>query len=156
MADPPSSAGDVRGDHDDADDHPVDVGFTHVAIPASDMDASIAFYAEFADMEVVHLRGEPGERVAWITDRTRPFVIVLMERSVDHRLGGWSHLGIGLVSREAVDRALRRASEAGHDVQGAFDDGPPVGYWGIIADPDGHQLEVAYGQEVGFTVAHAG
>lgn len=134
----------------------MDVGLTHVAIPASDLDASIAFYEEFAGMEVVHHRGEPGKRVAWITDFTRPFVVVLMERSVDHRLGGWSHLGIGLGSREEVDEVLRRAAESGHDVQGAFDDGPPVGYWGIIADPDGHQLEVAFGQEVNFTVEHAG
>jgi len=122
----------------------VDVGFTHVAIPASDMDASIAFYREFAGMEVVHERGEPGHRVAWITDHTRPFVVVLMERSVDHLLGGWSHLGIGLESRDGVDRILRRAADAGHEVQGAFDDGPPVGYWGIIADPDGHVWEVAH------------
>jgi hypothetical protein len=27
-----------------------------------------------------------------------------------------------------------------------------VGYWGIIGDPDGHNLEVAFGQEVGLTV----
>lgn len=132
------------------------MGLTHVAIPVSDMDASIDFYAEYARMEVVHQRGEPGHRVAWISDRTRPFVIVLMEHGVDHRLGGWSHLGVGLCSREEVDDLLRRASVAGHDVQGPFDDGPPVGYWGLIVDPDGHNLEVAYGQEVGFTVEHAG
>lgn len=141
---------------DNPGDHPVDLGLTHVAIPVSDMDASTAFYAEFAAMEVVHQRGEAGERVAWISDRTRPFVVVLLERSVDHRLGGWSHLGIGLSSREEVDRVLRRAADAGHEVLGAFDAGPPVGYWGIIADPDGHNLEVAFGQEVGFTVEHAG
>jgi hypothetical protein len=27
-----------------------------------------------------------------------------------------------------------------------------VGYWGIIVDPDGHNLELAHGQEVGLTV----
>ncbi|MCZ7631561.1 MAG: hypothetical protein M5U19_22000 [Microthrixaceae bacterium] len=64
--------------------------------------------------------------------------------------------GVGSSSREEVDDLLRRASVAGHDVQGPFDDGPPVGYWGLIVDPDGHNLEVAYGQEVGFTVEHAG
>lgn len=133
----------------------MDLGLTHVALPVSDMDASIGFYSEFAGMEVVHRRGEPGERVAWISDRTRPFVVVLLERSVDHRLGGWSHLGVGLASREAVDSTLQRAAEAGHEVLGAFDAGPPVGYWGMIADPDGHNLEVAFGQEVGFTVQRA-
>lgn len=135
-------------------DHPVDLGLTHVALPVRDMDASIEFYREFASMEVVHERGEPGERVAWISDRTRPFVVVLLERSVDHRLGGWSHLGVGVESREAVDDALARAAAAGFEALGPFDAGAPVGYWGIIADPNGHNLELAHGQEVGFTVAH--
>lgn len=25
---------------------------------------------------------------------------------------------------------------------------PPVGYWALIRDPDGHTLEVAYGQDL--------
>lgn len=150
-----------RGKHSDHGDHgarnqpgqhPVDLGLTHVALPVSNMDASLAFYAEYADMHPVHQRGEAGERVAWITDSSRPFVVVLLERSVDHRLGGWSHLGVGVASREDVDRTLARAAEAGFEALGPFDAGPPVGYWGIIQDPDGHNLELAHGQEVGFTV----
>jgi catechol 2,3-dioxygenase-like lactoylglutathione lyase family enzyme len=81
-------------------------------------------------------------------------VVVLLERSVDHRLGGWGHLGVGVDSREAVEDGLQRAAEAGFEALGPFDAGPPVGYWGIIADPDGHNLELAYGQEVGFIVGH--
>jgi catechol 2,3-dioxygenase-like lactoylglutathione lyase family enzyme len=120
------------------------------------MDATIAFYADFAGMEVVHERGEPGERVAWITDSTRPFIIVLLERSVDHCLGGWSHLGVGVDSRAEVDALLEKAKAEGHEALGPFDAGPPVGYWGIIADPNGHNLEIAYGQEVAFTVDNPG
>lgn len=127
-----------------------------MALPVDDLDTSLGFYRDFAHMEVVHQRGEPGERVAWISDRTRPFVIVLLETAVDHRLGGWGHLGVGVESREAVDDGLARARHAGFEVVGPFDTGPPVGYWGIIADPDGHNLELAHGQEVGFTVEHAG
>jgi hypothetical protein len=29
----------------------------------------------------------------------------------------------------------------------------PVGYWALLRDPDGHALELSYGQEVGLTVA---
>jgi hypothetical protein len=36
----------------------------------------------------------------------------------------------------------------------ASDSGPPVGYFGVIVDPDGHNLELAFGQEVAFTVQH--
>ena len=45
---------------------------------------------------------------------------------------------------------LARARDAGFEVVGPFDAGPPVGYWGIIADPDGHNLEVSFGQSVEF------
>lgn len=136
-----------------ASERPIDHGLTHVALPVRDIDASLAFYREFASMEPVHQRvGEDGARVAWISDRTRPFVVVLLEREVDHPLGGMAHLGIGLDSREAVDDVLERARAQGHPTIGSFDSGPPVGYWGFVQDPDGHNLEVSYGQEVGFTV----
>jgi hypothetical protein len=35
------------------------------------------------------------------------------------------------------------------------DSGPPVGYWALMRDPDGHTLEVAYGQELGHAVEDA-
>ena len=130
----------------------VDLGLTHVALPVAELDRSVGFYAEYAGFEVVHQRGEPGERVAWLSDLTRPFVVVLLEHAVDHRLGGWSHLGVGVGSRAEVDDALARAAGAGHATDGPHESGPPVGYWGIIVDPDGHNLELAHGQEVGLTV----
>jgi hypothetical protein len=40
-------------------------------------------------------------------------------------------------------------------VFGPIDSGPPVGYWGYIVDPDGHNLELSFGQEVGLTVDQA-
>jgi hypothetical protein len=36
-----------------------------------------------------------------------------------------------------------------------MDHGPPVGYWGSVTDPDGHNLELSYGQEVNVAAAHA-
>ena len=130
----------------------VDLGLTHVALPVAELDRSISFYAEYAGLRVVHQRGGPRERVAWLSDLTRPFVVVLLEHPVDHHLGGWSHLGVGVGSRAEVDAALARAAGAGHATDGPHDSGPPVGYWGIIVDPDGHNLELAHGQQVGLTV----
>jgi catechol 2,3-dioxygenase-like lactoylglutathione lyase family enzyme len=130
-----------------------DLGLSHLALPVADLDRSIAFYAKYADMEVVHRRqGHDGHGIAWISDLTRPFVLVLLEAEVTHPLGGWSHLGIGVASREEVDHRLVMATEEGYEVVGPCDDGPPVGYWGIITDPDGHNIELAYGQEVKLTV----
>ena len=47
----------------------IDVGLTHIALTVTDLDVSIAFYAKYAGMEVVHRRSG----VAWLSDRTRPF-----------------------------------------------------------------------------------
>ena len=53
-------------------------------------------------------------------------------------------------------RPSRRARAAdGHRVLGPYDEGPPVGYWAIIVDPDGHNLELSFGQEVEFSVTDA-
>jgi catechol 2,3-dioxygenase-like lactoylglutathione lyase family enzyme len=131
-----------------------DLGLTHVALPIADAARSAAFYERFADMQVVHERidSQTGARVVWLSDLTRPFVVVLIESPVSHTLGGFSHLGVGCTSRAEVDARVEAARAAGHEVLGPFDDGPPVGYWTIIGDPDGHNLELSYGQEVAFTV----
>jgi catechol 2,3-dioxygenase-like lactoylglutathione lyase family enzyme len=130
-----------------------DLGLTHVALPVRDVDASAAFYARFADMEVVHRRVDHGVGVVWLSDLTRPFVIVLLQTDVTHVLGGWAHLGVAVASRDEVDRRVADALDAGLTVSGPYDEGAPVGYWAIVADPDGHHLELAYGQEVGVAVA---
>lgn len=134
-----------------------DLGLTHVALPVHDVDTSAAFYARYAGMQVVHRRvdGTGAVGVVWLSDLTRPFVVVLIETAVTHTLGGWAHLGVAVESRAEVDRRVAEARAAGVVVDGPFDDGPPVGYWAILADPDGHHLELAFGQEVDATVAAA-
>ena len=129
-----------------------------MALPVADAAVSAAFYARFADLQVVHRRvdANTGAAVVWLSDLTRPFVVVIIETAVSHTLGGYAHLGVGCVDRAEVDARIERARAAGHEVLGPFDDGPPVGYWAIIADPDGHNLELSFGQEVGMTVADRG
>ena len=124
-----------------------------MALPVTDLERSIGFYARFAAMQVVHRR----EGVVWLSDRTRPFVIVLIETpEVAAPLRPVAHLGVACASREEVD-ALCRSAKAEHAlVSGPLDYGPPVGYWGFLRDPDGHTLEVSHGQEVGIAVAEAG
>ena len=133
----------------------------------SDLDASIAFYGTYADMHVVHARSasDGSGRVAWISDGTRPFVIVLIEspapfpgsglipRALASLMPHFSHLGVACGSREAVDAACGRAEREGVLERAPKDFGPPVGYFGLIRDPDGHSLEVSYGQEVGLAAA---
>jgi len=135
-----------------------DVGLTHVALMVSDLAASCDFYARFAAMQVVHERRDAasGAGVAWLSDLTRPFAVVLIEGgAIDHRLAGSNHLGVGVASRAEVDRLAALAAAEGILVFGPEDAGYPVGYWAMVRDPDGHHLEVAHGQEVGLTVAQA-
>lgn len=133
-----------------------DTGFTHIALAVSDLDASIAFYAKYAGMQVVHRRasddGEGG--VAWVGDMTRPFVIVLVHQPgvADEPLGPFGHLGVACETQEEVDRLADLARAEGCLKRGPEDYGPPVGYWAYIGDPDGNNLEISYGQDVGFTV----
>jgi catechol 2,3-dioxygenase-like lactoylglutathione lyase family enzyme len=134
----------------------IDRGVTHVALPVRNLDASLAFYSAYAAMEVVHRRTDPdtGMSVAWISDLTRPFVLVLIEAAkIDSGLGGvFCHIGLGVAERADVDRLAAAALAEGRTVMGPIDSGPPVGYWAYIVDPDGHNLEVSHGQEVGLTV----
>jgi len=132
-----------------------DVGATHIALTVADLDASIAFYARYAGMKVVHERKDT-TRVAWISDLTRPFVLVLIQvPRVELRLAGFNHIGVGCASREEVDRLCAEAREDGCLALGPTDSGYPVGYWAFLRDPDGHQLEISFGQEVGIAVDQA-
>ena len=132
-----------------------DFGLTHVALSVRNLEASVRFYTTYAQMKVVHQRTEHGIRVAWMTDHTRPFVIVLAEMGEQHDapLAPFGHLGIGCESRAAVDHLCDQARSEGRLSVGPFDYGYPVGYWAFITDPDGNNLEVSYGQEIGLTVA---
>jgi catechol 2,3-dioxygenase-like lactoylglutathione lyase family enzyme len=134
----------------------VDLGLTHVALPASNIEQSVAFYQLYAAMQVIHRRRdrETGVEVVWLSDRTRPFVIVLIQtETVQPVLSPFAHLGVGCESPEAVDKLCDQAREAGILIQGPQDSGYPIGYWAFLRDPDGHTLELSYGQEIGALLA---
>lgn len=131
-----------------------DLGLSHIALPCTDLERTIAFYRRFAQMEVVHRRRDDDTAVAWLSDRTRPFVVVFLESdTVDAPLGPFAHLGVGVASRDEVDRLCRMAKEEGVTVIGPYDSGPPAGYYAFLKDPDGHNLEVSHGQDVEQAVA---
>jgi catechol 2,3-dioxygenase-like lactoylglutathione lyase family enzyme len=129
-----------------------DLGLTHIALTVRSLAASVAFYETYAAMQVVHSR--PG--VAWVSDRTRPFAIVLIETTGEiHPLRPMAHLGVAVRSEAEVDRLCALARQNGCLVREPEQSGPPVGYWGLVSDPDGHTLELAHGQELGLTVERA-
>ena len=130
-----------------------DVGLTHIALPVTDLDESADFYERYARMQIVHRR----DGVLWLSDKTRPFVLVLIETAaVLDPLRPIAHLGVGCESRDEVDRLAARARTERCLISGPADAGPPVGYWAFLRDPDGHILELSYGQEIAFTVSGTG
>lgn len=134
----------------------IDVGLSHVALVVSDIDVSIAFYAKYTKMSVIHERQDDDARVVWLSDLTRRFVVVLAQGPPrEHPLGPFGHLGVGCASREEVDRVADLARRDGCLVQGPDDSGYPVGYWVFVRDPDGHTLELSFGQETGSAVSEA-
>lgn len=135
-----------------------DIGLTHIALPVADINRSVEFYATYAQMQVVHKRvdSSSGIPVVWLSDGTRPFVIVLIQKDVVHPvLSPLAHLGVGCHSREDLEHLCDHAKREGILLDGPKDSGYPIGYWAFVRDPDGHTLELSYGQEVGLTVEQA-
>ena len=136
----------------------IDIGLTHIALPVSDVERSIKFYSTYAGMQVVHRRidAKEGIPVVWLSDRTRPFAIVLIQTDYVHLiLSPFAHLGVGCHSREEIDALCERARQEGLIIEGPKDAGYPIGYFACLRDPDRHTLEISYGQEVGLTVEKA-
>jgi catechol 2,3-dioxygenase-like lactoylglutathione lyase family enzyme len=136
----------------------IDIGLTHIALPVTNVERSTQFYATYAAMQIVRSRidAESGIPVVWLSDRTRPFVIVLIQTDlVQNPLSPLAHLGVGCQSREYMDTLCQKAEREGVLLQAPQDSGYPIGYWAFLRDPDGHTLELSFGQEIGLAVEGA-
>lgn len=136
----------------------VDIGLTHIALPVKVPERSVEFYTKYAGMRVVHQRtdAESGKVVVWLCDGTRPFVIVLIQaESVESVLSPLAHLGVGCEGPEQLDSLCAEAQREECLIQAPKDSGYPIGYWAFLRDPDGHTLELSFGQEIGLSVEKA-
>lgn len=141
---------------------PTQPRLTHIAIAVADLDATIAWYREFTQLDVVHERRDADGSVAWLAevDRARhPFVIVAA--ALDDRphpgatIAGFAHLGIEMPARADVDAIAARGLAADCLAWETQDLGPPVGYVCALRDPDGNLVEFSHGQGVYDAVAQA-
>lgn len=122
--------------------------WTHITITVADLDRSIAFYREICGLDVVRDRRPSGGSTVWLgypaDDGGDPvFVLVLMPGEVTNRL---DHFGFQCDTRDEVDRMARLAAERDILVEPPTDSGGVVGYWMVLRDPDGHQVEFTHGQ----------
>jgi catechol 2,3-dioxygenase-like lactoylglutathione lyase family enzyme len=125
---------------------------THVALGVRDVERTIAFYRRHVRLHVVHDRTDHGMRVVWLSEvEEHPrFVLVCIQRAIEHSFGDASmlHLGFAVASRAEVDAAAAIARDEGVLVSEPVYAGPVVGYFCIIADPDGNQVEFSHGQPI--------
>jgi catechol 2,3-dioxygenase-like lactoylglutathione lyase family enzyme len=125
---------------------------THVALGVRDVERSISFYRRHVCLHVVHDRTDHGVRVVWLSEVERDprFVLVCIERATEPKSGDTSlmHLGFALASRDEVDAAAEAARAEGILVAPPVYAGPVVGYFCIVADPDGNQVEFSHGQPI--------
>ena len=70
-------------------------------------------------------------------------------------LGPFAHLGVACASRDEIEQLCALAKSAGCLREEPRDTGGPAGFLAILDDPDGHTLELSYGQEVGLAVEQA-
>jgi catechol 2,3-dioxygenase-like lactoylglutathione lyase family enzyme len=118
----------------------------------SDLTASIAFYEKWAGMKVQSKVTDPtGIRSARLAQKAGGFVLSLLAGPMAMAMPGVMHLGFDCASKAEVDTLAADAKAAGVLTFGPADSGPDLGYQAYITDPDGNNLEFAFGQKVGLT-----
>ncbi|MDF5728668.1 MAG: aminotransferase class I/II-fold pyridoxal phosphate-dependent enzyme [Rhizonema sp. PD38] len=122
--------------------------FTHLAIAVTNLDASIAFYAKYGQMSVERFRVDPG--TVWMSDKIRPFALALLEEKEVKPIQSPTHIGIACVSREQVDHLCELARKDRCLLEEPAEHGAPTGYAAYLKDPDGHFVEISYGQEAAY------
>ena len=136
---------------------PSSARWTHVALPCTDIDATIAWYETFTPLELLDRREDADGQGAWLgqpDQGDRPFVLVLVSFVRDQHGGGqptlapFAHLGIELPTKDAVDDVARRADATGCLAWAPQQLPPPVGYVCTLTDPDGNMVEFSYDQGV--------
>jgi catechol 2,3-dioxygenase-like lactoylglutathione lyase family enzyme len=125
---------------------------THVALGVHDLERTIDFYRRHVRLHVVHDRHDGDARVVWLSERAEEpdFVLVLFEVHSDPGVAPSTlmHLGFAVESRDEVDAAAKAARDEDILMIPPHDAGPVVGYFCIVRDPDGNQVEFSYGQPI--------
>ena len=101
--------------------HPPSMRWTHIALPATDIDKTIDWYERYTPLELLDRREDADGQGAWLGHRDqvdKPFILVLVSFIRDHDKGPqpimapFAHIGIEVTSRAEVDSIAARG-EAG-------------------------------------------
>jgi catechol 2,3-dioxygenase-like lactoylglutathione lyase family enzyme len=142
--------------------------WTHVALPVTDLDASIEFYTTVTPLVVVTRNTDENGRGVWLSNKNQvdsPFVLVLAEfkPEIGARFGiekgkkattlaPFAHIGIELPRREDVDAVAEKARAVGALEWEPMDMAEHIGYICAVKDPDGNTVEFSHNQKVYSTI----
>ena len=134
--------------------------WTHIALPSSDLDASIAWYERFTPLRVLARREDAAGQSAWLAHEGQidnPFVLVLVmfwkdKGRAQPMLAPFAHIGIEMPQRADVDRLADLGRESGCLTWEPTDMPDPIGYICALTDPDGNVIEISHDQRVYDTV----
>jgi len=130
--------------------------WTHIALPSSDLDKSIAWYTEFTPLVVLDRREDTDGQSAWLSHDGQvdnPFILVLVMFYRDKGtpspiMAPFAHIGIEVPERDDVVATADRARAAGCLAWEPTDMPDPIGYICAITDPDGNVIEISHNQGV--------
>jgi lactoylglutathione lyase len=131
--------------------------WTHIALPAHDIDKSIAWYEKHTPLRLLDRREDADGFGAWLghpeaTDN--PFILVLVSFLKDQEKGPspimapFAHIGIEVPEKADVDAAAAQADEEGCLHWPPTEMPAPIGYICAIKDPDGKVIEMSWDQGV--------
>ena len=134
--------------------------WTHVAIPSSDLERTVAFYAKVTPLVVVHRHEDAMGQTAWLSNPDQvidPFVLVVAmfysaQGQPQPTLAPFAHIGIEMPNREDIDAVAEIGRSLGclsWEPQEMHD---PIGYICALKDPDGNVVEFSHNQKVFSTV----
>ena len=135
--------------------------WTHIALPVSDVDATVAWYEKHTHLRKLAGREDDDGKNAWLADpdeRERAFVLVVGQfyegkdpfaPQKHHPMGPFAHIGIEMPTKEAVDAVAALGKETDCLALGPMQfPKPDVGYICFLKDPDGNTIEFSYDQGV--------
>jgi lactoylglutathione lyase len=136
---------------------PNQMRWTHIALPCTDIDKTIAWYERFTPLELLDRREDADGQGAWLghpDQADKPFILVLVSFFKDQASGPkpimapFAHIGMEVTSREEVEEIARRGEAEGCLAWPPTDMPAPIGYICALKDPDGNMIEFSHNQGV--------
>jgi lactoylglutathione lyase len=131
--------------------------WTHIALPATNIDVTIEWYESFTPLRLLDRRTDADGQGAWLghpDSGDRPFILVLASFDRDREKGRqpimapFAHLGFEMPTQQDVIDIAERGRAAGCLVWEPQWMPPPIGFICALNDPDGNMIEFSFDQGV--------